>query len=102
MFSKSSSFRIAIEATDASGATFPVNPARLAPLAGASAAPYLAGAEHWRHAPVGSTFRHHLAEVGALACELPGVRHVEIRLAERRTLDAEPRESAAAVDCPPS
>jgi hypothetical protein len=100
MFSKSASYRLQVDVIDAAGARRAVDPGALAPRAGPSAAVYFRGAHHFRHAPVGSTFRRHLAEVGALACAEPGAVSVEISLFERRTLDAEVRETAARVTCP--
>lgn len=99
MFSKSETYRLAIDVIDTEGGRHGVPPGALAPRAGRSAALWLAGTESFRHAPVGSTFRHHLAEVGALACAEPGAASVEIALFERRTLDAEVRETHTRVDC---
>jgi hypothetical protein len=100
MFSKSASYRLEIDVVDAGGARRAVEPGALAARAGPSARPFLSGARYFRHAPVASTFRHHLAEVGSLACAEPGAVSVEISLFERPTLDADVRETHAAITCP--
>src|SRR5262249_44199767 len=63
MFSKSDTVRLRLVAIDAWGARHSMNPSALAARAGPSGAVYLAGADHFRHDPVGRTFRYPLAEV---------------------------------------
>lgn len=100
MFSKSESYRLEIEVVDHAGARRALPPGALAMRAGPTARAYLSGTERFRHAPVASTIRRHLSEIGALACAERGVASVEIALFVRRTLDAEAVETRARVPCP--
>jgi hypothetical protein len=101
MFSKSETYRLEIDVVDTGGAKRPLSPSALAMRAGPTARAYLGGTEAFRHAPVASTIRRHLSEIGALACAERGAASIEIALFVRRTLDAEPSETRAKVTCPP-
>ena len=100
MFSKSQTYRLAVSVSDANGIVHVVNPSELTRLAGTDVQIYLAGAEHFRHAPAGMTFRHELPVLAHLACQLvPRSIHAEVRLDFRATLDSAVEVTAAQASC---
>jgi hypothetical protein len=99
MFSKSATYRLTIVATERNGNKRRVAPMELGAHAGHYAARFLSGAERFRHAPVGATFRSHLPELASLGCKITHARRVELTLVERATLDSPVLMTTARTDC---
>ena len=100
MFAHSSTYRVRVVGASTRGEPRFVAPTELAARASADLGTFLAGAESWRHAPVGPTLRSHLSEVAALGCGIaPDLRSIDITLEERRTLDAPILRTEARATC---
>jgi len=100
MFSGSQTYRIGITVIDSEGGLHVVNPTALASLASDDAAIYLTGAERYRQAPIGPSFRSNLPTLGALACrQVPRAANVTITLEVRNSLDAPAVKDTAHVNC---
>jgi hypothetical protein len=100
MFSKSQTYRLAVTVSDTDGVVHLINPSELTRLTGGDVAIYLAGAEHYRHAPVGAAFRRELPTLARLACQLvPRSTHAGVRLDFRATLDSPVEVTAKQVSC---
>jgi hypothetical protein len=103
MFSKSETYRIRVDVTQAGGRHMLVNPTALAPYASVDLAGYLSGAESWRHGPVGRSLRHDLLGLCHLSCRLPSrpVR-ADVGIETRVDLDAPIVSSEARCACEPA
>ena len=100
MFSKSQMYRLAVTVTDADGIVHLINPSELTRLTGDDVGIYLAGAEHYRHAPVGAAFRRELPLLAHLACQLvPRSTRAGVRLDFRATLDSAVDVTEAQASC---
>jgi hypothetical protein len=100
MFSKSQTYRLAVTVSDARGVVHVINPSELTRVTGGDVQIYLAGAEHFRHAPVGGTFRRELPVLARLACQLvPRSIHAGVRLDFRSTLDSAVQVTTAQASC---
>ena|SRR5689334_18374819 len=100
MFSKSETYRLTVEVTDAAGGVHLVNPTELGRFTTREAAAFLSGAEHFRHAPAGARLRESLAPLGALACRcVPHAKQSSIALEFRKNLDAPTETTTRSVEC---
>jgi hypothetical protein len=99
MFSKSETYRVVVVLVDAEGHTRYANPTALASGAGTDAATFLAGSDHFRHAPVGATFRRSLPGLAALSCDRWRPFEARVTLEERRNLDAPVRTTTSVQRC---
>ena len=100
MFAGSQTYRLGVMVTDSDGGLHVVNPTALASQASDDAAIYLTGAERYRQAPIGSSFRSNLPTLGALACHLvPRAASATITLEVRNTLDAPAVKDTVRVSC---
>jgi hypothetical protein len=100
MFSKSETYRLTVRVTDAGGGVHLVNPLELARFTTAETAPFLSGAEHFRHAPAGAKLRESLIPLGALACRcVPHATRSTILFEFRRDLDAATESTTRNVEC---
>jgi hypothetical protein len=100
MFSKSQTYRLSIVVTDENGQRHFVNPTELARFVSPDTAPYLTGAERFRHAPVGLTLRDALSALGGLACStVPQATLASIAIEIRRTLNSPVERTSADVPC---
>jgi len=100
MYSKSETYRMRVAARGADGKIRRLSPTELAVRSRGSLGTYLAGAETWRHAPVGSALARNLGGLGELACSVaPGAVSVELTLERRKTVDAPIQTNRAWTRC---
>jgi hypothetical protein len=100
MFSGSQTYRLGVTVVDSDGGLHIVNPTALASQADADAALYLTGAERYRQAPIGPSFRANLPNLGALACrQVPRAVNATITLEVRNNLDAPAVKDTVRVRC---
>jgi hypothetical protein len=100
MFSKSQTYRLAVTVSDTRGVIHAINPSELTRVTGGDVQIYLAGAEHFRHAPVGGAFRRELPVLARLACQLvPQSARADVRLDFRSTLDSPVEVTTAGASC---
>lgn len=100
MFSGSQTYRIGVTVMDSDGGLHVVNPTALASQAADDAAIYLTGAERYRQAPIGVSFRSNLPTLGALACrQVRRAANVTITLEVRNSLDAPAVKDTVRVSC---
>jgi hypothetical protein len=100
MFSKSQTYRLTVNVTDAGGVVHAVNPAELARFTTADVAVYLSGSERFRHAPMGRTLRDNLPALAPLACRcVPRAARASMTLEFRDTLDAPTEATTREVRC---
>jgi hypothetical protein len=101
MYSRSGSYRLTVEGQQrSSGDPIPIAPTAMSLRASGTIRIALAGADHWRFSPFGSTLRVYLASVGQLACDVEDVTKVDLVLEEQATLDASIRRTRVSVLCP--
>ncbi len=100
MFSRSQTYRLAVTVSDARGVIHVVNPSELTRVTGGDVQVLVAGAEHFRHAPVGGAFRRELPLLAHLACRLvPHSARADVRLDFRSTLDSAIEVTTAQASC---
>jgi hypothetical protein len=101
MFARSATYRLTVRVRDQEGFLRAINPTSLARFARGDAANYLAGSEHFRHAPAGPSLSRNLASLAGLGClAVPGARSSSVKLESRATLDAPLVENRTEVACP--
>jgi hypothetical protein len=89
MYSKSETYRMRVVARQTDGSIRRLSPTELAVRSRGSLGTYLAGAETWRHAPVGSALARNLGGLAELACSAaPDAVSVELTLERHETVDA--------------
>jgi hypothetical protein len=100
MFAKSATYRLKLRVTDTAGNVHAVNPTELARFASGDTASYLAGADHFRHAPVGPALRRNQVGLALLACRtVPSARTAWLSLETRANLDAHVVVSQVTAAC---
>ncbi|HEY2408630.1 MAG TPA: hypothetical protein VGI10_21640 [Polyangiaceae bacterium] len=100
MFSKSETYRLTVHVVDRDGRRHLVNPSALSPMADAEAAVYLAGAEHFRQAPISRAFAANLPSLSRLACRtVTGAARATVLLETRHNLDSDANQTSATVSC---
>jgi hypothetical protein len=100
MYSKSETYRMHVVARQADGSIRRMSPTELAVRSQGSLGTYLAGAETWRHAPVGSALARDLGGLAELACSAaPRAVSVELTLERRKTVDAPIQTNRAWTHC---
>jgi hypothetical protein len=102
MFSETTTYSIAIVATDDEGRRTPISPSSLTSSLSLSARPFVSGADQPHRARSVGALRAHLRDLARVACAQSEAHAIDViltEIADDQTPDAAPRRTEAHAAC---